>query len=320
MAIALPASASLPAHSTPMGRATAVPPAIPYQGSKRKLAAAILACFPEELPALHEPFCGSAAVSLAAGRRWPAVTIHLNDANQALAGLWQEIVARPHELAARYRQLWQDQQGRERPFYDEVRDTFNATGEPHLLLFLLARCVKAAVRYNGRGEFNQSPDNRRLGTRPRRMAANLLTASAILGQRTTVTSIDFATALAAAGPDDVVYLDPPYQGVSTAGDRRYAGRLDGGQFVAALEDLNGRGISYVLSYDGRTGTKVHGRPLPGRLGLAHFDVDAGVSSQATLSGRRRHTVESLYLSPALLDRLSGPPAHLRPAPPAAVTV
>ena len=40
------------------------------------------------------------------------------------------------------------------------------TGKPDLLLYLLARCVKAAVRYNASGEFNQSPDNRRRGMPP----------------------------------------------------------------------------------------------------------------------------------------------------------
>jgi len=32
-----------------------------------------------------------------------------------------------------------------------------------MLLYLLDRCVKGAVRYNKEGWFNQSPDKRRLG-------------------------------------------------------------------------------------------------------------------------------------------------------------
>ncbi len=291
-------------------RTTEPPPAIPYQGSKRKLAAAILACFPERFSTLYEPFCGSAAVSLAAGLLWPDISICLNDNNQALAALWREILERPHELAARYANLWHEQHGRAREFYDEIRDKFNATGEPDLLLYLLARCVKAAIRYNGRGEFNQSPDNRRLGAQPQRMGRNLLAASAILNGRTEVSSADFRIALGETTPTDVVYMDPPYQGVSTNRDRRYADTLDFDEFVSALEDLNARSISYVISYDGRTGSKVHGRPLPDTLSLRHFDIDAGPSSQATLAGRNERTIESLYLSPALIERLGGPPKHL----------
>src|SRR5437588_10922330 len=62
--------------------------------------------------------------------------------------------------------LWLEQAGQEREYYDQVRDRFNESNEPHHFLYLLARCVKAAVRYNGEGKFNNSPDNRRLGMRP----------------------------------------------------------------------------------------------------------------------------------------------------------
>ena len=68
--------------------------------------------------------------------------------------------------------------------------------------------------------------------------------------------------------------------------------------------MNKRRISYVISYDGATGTKTHGKPLPGGLSLEHLYVYAGRSSQATLLGSRDETVESLYLSPALIERLS----------------
>jgi hypothetical protein len=42
-----------------------VPHPIPYQGSKRALASAILAYLPEDCVTLIEPFAGSAALSLA---------------------------------------------------------------------------------------------------------------------------------------------------------------------------------------------------------------------------------------------------------------
>ena len=43
----------------------AVPHPIPYQGSKRQLAGAILRYFPESTARMVEPFAGSAALSLA---------------------------------------------------------------------------------------------------------------------------------------------------------------------------------------------------------------------------------------------------------------
>lgn len=289
---------------------TSVPFPIPYQGSKRKLAPAILNCFPPDVEVLHEPFCGSAAVTIAALATGRANAAWINDANEPLVRLWEAILKDADELAERYSGLWQRQLGRERAFYDEVRHQFNRCHEPHLLLFLLARCVKAAVRYNANGEFNQSPDNRRRGTKPERMADHLRRASSILKGRTYLSAVDYRSALAHAEPTGLVYMDPPYQGVSTARDRRYRAGLTFEHFVESLEELNRREISYIISYDGRTGSRAHGKPLPPSLRLGHFEVDGGRSSQATLLGRNDRTVESLYLSPALMDRLGGTPTHL----------
>jgi len=75
------------------------------------------------------------------------------------------------------------------------------------------------------------------------------------------------------------------------------------EFVEVLGTLNARDISYLVSYDGRTGDKVHGQQLPKHLNLHLVELEAGRSSQATLLGRNEVTIESLYLSPALTDRL-----------------
>src|SRR5687767_9805994 len=140
-----------------------VPHPIPYQGSKRKLASVILATFPLQVDRLIEPFAGSAAVALAAIYHGKAQHVLLNDLNAPLMRLWQAIIEEPEQLAAAYQQLWQAQQGQEKTFYSQIRDRFNQTQHPADFLYLLARCVKAAVRYNTNGQFNQSPDHRRKG-------------------------------------------------------------------------------------------------------------------------------------------------------------
>ncbi|MBI5562005.1 MAG: DNA adenine methylase [Deltaproteobacteria bacterium] len=106
-----------------------------------------------------------------------------------------------------------------------------------------------------------------------------------------------------ANPDDLVYMDPPYQGVSGGRDSRYLEGLSCEKFAAALQDMNRRRLSFIISYDGRTGEKVYGGVLPERLNLKHIEVKAGVSSQATLLGRTAETIESLYISPALVKRI-----------------
>jgi DNA adenine methylase len=74
--------------------------------------------------------------------------------------------------------------------------------------------------------------------------------------------------------------------------------------------MNEKDVSYIISYDGQTGGKTHGKLLPCRLSLKHLNIHAGRSSQATLLGYNHETVESLYLSPALVERLNGEECNL----------
>jgi DNA adenine methylase len=157
-----------------------VPHPIPYQGSKRGLARTITSYFPQDPARLVEPFAGSAAVSLAAAYYGKADRFLLNDLNHALMALWDEIINQPASIADAYATLWKAQAGREREYYDLVRTQFNRTQRPDYLLYLLARCVKASVRYNAYGEFNQSPDNRRKGAHPDTMRGHIVGASRLL--------------------------------------------------------------------------------------------------------------------------------------------
>jgi len=279
-----------------------VPHPIPYQGSKRYLAETILNYFPANAERLVEPFAGSAALSLAAAASGQAEMFLLNDINVPLITLWDAIINHPEALGRRYEQLWVAQLNDKRRFYDLVRTRFNKTHRPYYLLYLLARCVKASVRYNTNGEFNQSPDNRRKGRHPDKMKKDIHLASSLLHGKTQLISADYRDVLAIATPDDIVYMDPPYQGTSSGKDPRYFNGVDFEEFVSALDELNHRNIAYIVSYDGRTGTKSFGKPLPTFLNLHHVSVNAGRSSQATLLGRNVKTVESLYLSPALIEK------------------
>jgi DNA adenine methylase len=99
-------------------------------------------------------------------------------------------------------------------------------------------------------------------------------------------------------------MDPPYQGVCGDRDSRYLSGIDHKEFFTALEELNSRGISYIVSYDGRRGGKKFGESLPASLDLTYIELDAGRSSQATLLGRDEVTYESLYLSRHVTKKIS----------------
>jgi DNA adenine methylase len=280
-----------------------IPHPIPYQGSKRYLSLQILHYFPQGVARLIEPFAGSAAVSLAAAESDLVSLYILNDSNKPLIHLWRSIINNPRVISEQYASLWKTQNKNSHKHYDFVREQFNRTGRPDYLLYLLVRCVKSAVRYNGNGEFNQSPDNRRVGTLPQTMKKQILRASSLLKGKTKCTSLDYRVVVQSATLADLVYLDPPYQGVSGNRNSRYSQSVDYDEFVQVLGLLNKRNISYLVSYDGRTGNKSHGKVLPSQLKLQRVELSAGRSSQATLLGRSSIVYESLYLSPAVIERL-----------------
>ena len=276
-----------------------VPHPIPYQGSKRNLAPIILSYFPANFKRLVEPFAGSAAVSLASAYKGLCERYLINDAHEALIDLWREIVDNPQSLIKKYTRLWQEQLGQERVYYDTIRTRFNATHKPAYFLYLLARCVKAAIRYNNEGQFNNSPDNRRKGAHPKTMKDRILGASLLLRGKAEFSSADYRSILEQCDVDDLIYMDPPYQGVCKNRDNRYSPKVIHEEFCDALHALNSRKCLFLVSYDGRTGERTYGEPLPKSLQLVHIEVHAGRSTQETLLGRKNDTFESLYLSPAL---------------------
>ena len=281
-----------------------IPHPIPYQGSKRNIAKYILPFFQNGIDTLVEPFAGSAALSIAAAFYGKSSHFRLNDLNGPLVSLLEEIVNAPQRITTDYEKLWVKQHNNDRQYYDWVRNEFNRTHRPDYLLYLLARCVKASVRYNPKGEFNQSPDNRRLGRHPKRMAEDIFAVSSLLRGKTIITNQDYRTVIEYSTPKDLVYLDPPYQGVCSTGDPRYYAGIQFDELMDALIYLNVKSVPFILSYDGRTGAKKFCRELPDELKLHRIEIEAGRSSQATLLGTDEVTYESVYLSPVLRDRLA----------------
>lgn len=284
-----------------------VPHPIQYQGSKRNLASTILRYFPNRFLRLVEPFAGSAAISIACAARGKANSYWINDVNKPLAELLGLIINRPIEIANFYEKLWNQQHEDSIEHYYRVREDFNRTKDPRLFLYLLARCVKGSIRYNADGLFNQSPDKRRHGTRPETMRENILGVSALLKGKSVISSLDYKDVLSNVNEDDVVYMDPPYQGVCGDRDSRYFSGISHAEYIEALEELNDRNIRYAVSYDGRTGSKSFGNVMPDSLSLTLIELEAGRSTQATLLGRDAVTVESLYLSPRLAIEVAALP-------------
>jgi DNA adenine methylase len=278
-----------------------LPHPVQYQGSKRNLASYILRFLPKQVNRLVEPFAGTAAISIAAAAKQRAQNFWLNDLNKPLIELFKLIIENPDDITDAYAEIWSEQHSDSIGHYFEVRTRFNETNDPKLFLYLLARCVKGAVRYNSKGWFNQSPDKRRKGTQPVTMKKNIAGVSRLLKGKCRFTCLDYRQVLAEVQNHDLVYIDPPYQGVCKSRDSRYFSGINFDDFVFALEHLNKRRIAFAISYDGKLGNKSFGKILPESLGLKRIEIEVGRSSQSTLLGREETTIESLYLSPNLIN-------------------
>lgn len=272
---------------------------IPYQGSKRALAPRICSLFPERVSTLYEPFAGSAAVTLFAATHDLAESFVIGDAYAPLIDLWALIIDNPAELSDRYAATWHKQFEVGATHFNEVRAEYNETKDPVLLLYLVARCVKNAVRFNRHGNFTQSPDKRRTGMKPDRVTRTAHAVSRLLKGRVHLFRGDFEECATPAMSGDLVYLDPPYQGTTYGTDKRYAAGLERERLIDALHNFDKRNLRYILSYDGQMGEKTYGEPLPDTIDADHLAIHAGRSSQATISGRKDETIESLYVSRSL---------------------
>jgi DNA adenine methylase len=276
-----------------------LPHPIPYQGSKRGLAPLIATYVPRSIDTWYEPFAGSAAMTLWAASQGVAKRYVIGESLEPIADLWRAIVAHPVKTAGRYQEIWKGQQAGDASYFNRVRERYNEELDPVDLLYLICRCVKNAVRFNREGLFTQSVDKRRLGMRPDRMRIAIAGASRILHERVEVRTGDWLDTTRDARPRDFIYMDPPYLGTSIGRDKRYAQQMAQERLIAGLRTLRSKNIPFALSYDGMTGQKEYGPALPDDLGLTRLLLHAGVSSQATLSGRNEETIESLYLSPGL---------------------
>lgn len=286
-----------------------VPHLVQYQGSKRIIAPEIIRFFPGKIERLVEPFSGTCAISILAAAENKCEQFWVNDINEPLIRMMKDCVNSPKKLADDYLSIWEGQFRADQnnvDYFYKVREEFNGgMKDSARMLFLLARVVKGSVRYNVRGELNQSCDKRRYGTKPQVIAENALGISELLKGKTCFSNKDYKEVLALTKPGDLVYMDPPYQGTSNkdhARDNRYIQGVDFEEFVEELAKLNDRGIDFIVSYDGMTGSRIIGKTLPQELELNHIYINAGFSAQATLNGKKEVTYESLYTSKRIKSR------------------
>src|SRR3982751_7074613 len=223
-------------------------PFLKWAGGKRQLLGHIVALLPERIDTYFEPFLGGAAVffRLAAGHRFRRAV--LADANQELVNCYQAIRDDVEGVIAELRKHRND-----RVLYYRVRRRDPAKLSPAARaarLIYLNRCgYNGLYRVNSSGQFNV-PFGRY--ARPVICDEDRLRAASAALKKARIVCRDFASTLKKVGPDDFVYLDPPYVPLSatssfTAYAKSHFGAEEQERLAQVLRRLAAEKVPALLS-------------------------------------------------------------------------
>lgn len=177
-----------------------IPPVIKWTGSKRTVASQLAEKFLAS-ETYFEPFVGGGAmIPYAKAKRGYA-----SDIIPELIDLWKSIKTSPQEVAIEYEKRWIDLQNNGAAVYYKIRDSFNATRNCYDFLFLTRTCVNGMIRYNEKGEFNNSFHLSRPGIHPGTLKGIIMQWSMVL-QKMEFLNVDYRECLAKAKAGDFVWL------------------------------------------------------------------------------------------------------------------
>ena len=264
-----------------------IQPVIKWSGSKRLLAEEIISYFPEKIKTYYEPFLGGGSVLLTLK---PSEAVCL-DINASLIDFWTKLKNAPDFLVEHYKKEWTLLQNNYKEFF-VVRDRYNETFMGEDLLFLSRTCVNGLIRYNNKGEFNNSLHYSRKGINPETLSKTLLSTSEIIKNYSFIHG-DYYQILNLVQKGDFVYLDPPYFNTKSM----YYGKIDYERLWKFLRKLKEKGVQYALSFDGKTEKREYETSIPDDVYVRHIYLKGGKSTFNKIIDKTTNEIyESLYLS------------------------
>lgn len=278
-----------------------IPTLIKWTGSKRKQAPFISSLFPS-FKRYVEPFVGGGSMLYLNGGKGAIAS----DVYEPLINLWKLIQTRPENVILDYTNKWnildkeyaelqkkgvKNVDGLPKVFY-ACRDNFNKTQNPLDLNFIMRTCVNGIVRFNAKGDFNNSFHLSRQGMKPKLFASIVRDWHQRI-EKVEFRSCDYKETLDETKKGDLVYLDPPY----ADSHHRYIKDLDVEKFFQELDELTKKGVLWVLSFDGSRASRTYFDGVPKGLYKRKFDVSNGNSAVSGVLNKKIESVtESLYLN------------------------
>jgi DNA adenine methylase len=218
-------------------------PILKWAGGKQIIARRLAEFFPKTFRRYYDPFVGGCSVALESG----SGEGQLNDQNAWLIDTYRAI----RDDWRRVAQILDTMKNTEEEFYrireinPQREDEFTRAA---LLIYLNKTCFRGLFRVNKLNRFNVP-----YGKYDRRYydPANLAAFAEFIGNYELRVG-DFELALADAGPEDFVYLDPPYHRIGGYSDfNRYTSgqfkEIDHLRLRNVCAELDKRGIRWVQS-------------------------------------------------------------------------
>ncbi|MBF0490876.1 MAG: Dam family site-specific DNA-(adenine-N6)-methyltransferase [Candidatus Omnitrophica bacterium] len=259
-------------------------PVIKWSGSKRHVAQVLSKLVPNA-NRYFEPFVGGGAM-LPFRKITNGVA---SDIIPELIALWEAIKTNPEQTAYEYQIRWERLQTEGYQVYYEVRNNFNKTKNAFDFLFLTRTCVNGLIRYNEKGEFNNSFHLTRPGIKPKTLTNLILKWSGYL-KDIIFLNIDYRETLEAVTRNDFVFLDPPYGGTK---DRYTRSDFDLYTFYKQLDMLNTIGAKWLLTFDGFAGNREYSYEVPKEIYQHKIFIKTGNSPFTKMM---KTTVDAVYES------------------------
>ena len=264
------------------------PAIIKWSGSKRTVAPKLATLFPD-FDRYFEPFVGSGAMIPYSNNR-PGFC---GDIIPELIDLWNAIKENPNEVAYNYKIRWDRLQNEGYQVYYEIRDAFNENRGYNDLLFLTRTCVNGLIRFNSRGEFNNSLHYSRPGIAPVKLEKYLIEWSSYI-QHIQFRCQDYRDTLRDARDGDFVFLDPPYGGTK---GRYTVNEFNLEEFFTTLQNLNEKGVRWLLTFDGKSGKRMYNYAPPENLYRHKLSIYTGNSTFRKIEDKTIEKVEeSVYFN------------------------
>ncbi|MGI0094826.1 MAG: DNA adenine methylase, partial [Nitrosotalea sp.] len=228
-------------------------PFVKWAGGKRQLLPVITNHIPSKFERYFEPFLGGGAVFFSLVAKERKTKWFISDLNSDLALSYVTIRDRVKELVLSLENHAANYTKNQSSYYYKVREANpkNDIDKVSRLIFLNKTCFNGLYRVNSKGKFNV-PVGRYVNPNIVNKE-NLFEVSRVLQSKDiSIKCQDFEDALKGVGHEDFVYLDPPYQPVSTtASFTSYTDSnfdfSDQERLYAKFKALDKKGVKVLLS-------------------------------------------------------------------------